>query len=94
MSGENDTRRTRIKGPRQRVAKKPIAEVVLAARGPEEAGRPGGAERMGELAPAAKNPGGREKRGTQGGLVGVGETREPAPAVKDPGREGQRENQC
>ena len=60
------------------VAKGPVAEAALAARGLEEAGRPRRAGGMGDLAPAAGDPG--EPAPAAGGAE------EPLPAVGDPGR--------
>lgn len=77
MLGENGTKQTGVKRPKQKVAKKSVAEAVLAVRELEEArgsGEAGGtressptARDPGELAPAAKDLG------------------EPAPATEDPG---------
>lgn len=55
MLRENGTKQTKIKKLRQRVAKKPVAEITLAVKRPEEAKRLEGARRTEELASAVKD---------------------------------------
>ena len=101
LSRENGTWQIGVKGPRQRVAKGPVAEAVSAvggpggaggtgeaapaARGLEEVGGPGGTRGIKEPAPAAKDPRGGEKRGSQRGPGGAAKTEKPALAAGNPG---------
>lgn len=75
----------KIKKPRQRVAKRLIAEAASMAKGAEKAREPKGAGRSGKPAPAAGDLGEKEKRRSQGGPGRARRTGEPAPAARDPG---------
>lgn len=71
LSGKNGTRQTGVKRPRQRIAKRPVAEVAQTLKGPEEARKPGGARETWEPAAAARDlrrkKETRESRKTKGG---------------------------
>lgn len=55
--GENDTRQIRVKRPRQKVAKRPIAKATLVAKKLEEVGKFRKVREIGEPLPAVKDPG-------------------------------------
>lgn len=53
LSGENSKKQTGVKGPRQKIAKKPMAEVASAAKKLGKAEELGGVGGIGEPVPAA-----------------------------------------
>ena len=80
-----------VKKPKQRVAKKPVAEALLAARELKEEGEPKGARKTGEPAPTARDLGEKKKRGSKEGPGGIGEIGESVSAAGNPGRGGEKQ---
>lgn len=96
---ENGIEKTEVKGLKQRVAKKPVAEAASAAKKLEEAKKSKkkrgirepalAAEDLGEPVPAVRDPKKKKKPESQEGPERIGKTREPASVAEDLGRRGE-----
>lgn len=73
LSGENDIGQTRVKRPKQRIAKGPVVEAALAARGLEEAEGPEEGRRHGGASASRKRSRGASascRSSERGGEIG------------------------